>query len=85
METYMKVAKWGNSLAVRLPQEVVERLCLKEGDEIELRAANDAVYEVARKPTPKELFDRIAHLRGTMPADYKFDREELHERGGRNE
>jgi Antidote-toxin recognition MazE, bacterial antitoxin len=28
----MQVAKWGNSLAVRLPATVVEALDLKEGD-----------------------------------------------------
>ena len=30
----MQVAKWGNSLAIRLPAAVVEALKLKEGDEI---------------------------------------------------
>jgi antitoxin MazE len=32
----MRLAKWGNSLAVRLPQAVVEALGLREGDEIEI-------------------------------------------------
>ena len=32
----MQVAKWGNSLAVRLPASVVEVLRLKEGDEVVL-------------------------------------------------
>ena len=32
----MQVAKWGNSLAVRLPTAVVEALDLKEGDQIEI-------------------------------------------------
>ena len=32
----MQIAKWGNSLAVRLPAAVVEALELKEGDEIEI-------------------------------------------------
>jgi antitoxin MazE len=32
----MQVAKWGNSLAVRLPAAVVEALKLQEGDEIEI-------------------------------------------------
>ena len=31
----MQVAKWGNSLAIRLPAAVVEALKLKEGDEME--------------------------------------------------
>ena len=30
----MKVAKWGNSLAVRLPAAVVEALQLQDGDDI---------------------------------------------------
>jgi antitoxin MazE len=29
----MQVAKWGNSLAIRLPAIVVEALGLQEGDE----------------------------------------------------
>ena len=32
----MKVAKWGNSLAVRLPAAVVEALQLQDGDEVEI-------------------------------------------------
>ena len=32
----MQVAKWGNSLAVRLPAELVRELGLKEGDQIDL-------------------------------------------------
>ena len=35
----MKVSKWGNSLAVRIPAEVVDSLNLKEGDEIDLKPA----------------------------------------------
>jgi antitoxin MazE len=32
----MRVLKWGNSLAVRLPAAVVEALDLKQGDQIEI-------------------------------------------------
>ena len=32
----MQVARWGNSLAIRLPASVVEALGLKEGDDIEV-------------------------------------------------
>jgi antitoxin MazE len=35
----MKVTKWGNSLAVRLPVAVVKALNLKEGDEIYIKVA----------------------------------------------
>lgn len=30
----MKVAKWGNSLAIRIPKDLVEELALKEDDVI---------------------------------------------------
>lgn len=34
----MQIAKWGNSLAVRLPARMVKELGLKAGDEIEITA-----------------------------------------------
>jgi antitoxin MazE len=34
----MQVAKWGNSLAVRLPAAMVEALTPKAGDEVEIHA-----------------------------------------------
>ena len=45
----MQVAKWGNSLAIRLPAALVEQLQLKEGDEIDGSigdAAWPATYQV---------------------------------------
>ena len=47
----MKVAKWGNSLAVRLPASIVDALDLKEGDEIEIYIADGREFGVSRKPT----------------------------------
>ena len=46
----MQVAKWGNSLAVRLPAAVVEALQLKPGDEIDVHVAGERAFGVARKP-----------------------------------
>lgn len=77
----MRVAKWGNSLAVRLPATVVEALALCEGDEIEIHALDKGRIAVARRPDPKEMLLRIRKYRGRMPADFKFDREEANERG----
>ena len=79
----MQVAKWGNSLAVRLPAKLVEELGLKEGDDIEVRAACKDALEVVRTPGVSELFDKIRSLRGSLPADFKFDRDEANERGSR--
>lgn len=77
----MQVAKWGNSLAVRLPQSVVDALKLKDGDQIEIQVMGARTLEVNRKPDPHELLARLRKLRGRLPADFKFDRLEANERG----
>lgn len=76
----MQVAKWGNSLAVRLPRGVVEALGLKEGDQIEIEVVGARHLEVGKKPAPKELLARLRRMRGRLPADFKFDRLEANER-----
>jgi len=77
----MQVAKWGNSLAVRLPALVVEALHLQEGDHIEIEVAGERAFEIRRKPTTDELLARLRKYRGRLPPDFKFDRLEAHERG----
>ena len=76
----MQVAKWGNSLAIRLPGTVVAALELKEGDEIEIRVADIREFAVARKPGRAELLKRLRAFRGRLPADFKFDRDEANAR-----
>ncbi len=75
----MQIAKWGNSLAVRIPATVVEALKLKEGDDIEIHIAGDKVFEIEKKPSAQELLARLRKYRGRLPADFKFDRLEAHE------
>jgi antitoxin MazE len=76
----MRVANWGNSLAVRLPASVVETLNLKAGDEVEIRAHTSHSLEIVRKPTREEALDILKSFRGRVPADFKFDREEANAR-----
>jgi antitoxin MazE len=76
----MQVAKWGNSLAVRLPAAVVEALELEEGDEIEIHVADARELAVARKPGRDELLKRLPTFRGRLPPDFKFDRDEANAR-----
>ena len=80
MEVGMRVANWGNSLAVRLPASVVEALDLKAGDEIELTASSTRSFEVSKKLSRKEVIERLKTFRGSLPADFKFDREEANAR-----
>lgn len=76
----MLVAKWGNSLAVRLPAAVVEALGLREGDDIEIDVADARHFGIARKPGRDALLKRLRAFRGRLPADFKFDRDEANAR-----
>jgi antitoxin MazE len=76
----MRVAKWGNSLAIRLPAAVVERLDLKEGDEIEIRVADRRTFDVDRDRSRERA---LAHIRAAgwkLPPGWKFDRDEANAR-----
>lgn len=76
----MQVAKWGNSLAVRIPAVVVEALELKEGDNIEMQILGARELAVARKPDRDQLVKRLRAFRGKLPVDWKFDRDEANAR-----
>lgn len=76
----MQVAKWGNSLAVRLPAAVVEALELRGGEDIEIHVVGARSLEIERKPEAAALVARLRKFRGRLPADFRFDRLEANER-----
>jgi len=76
----MRVAKWGNSLAIRLPKDLVEALSLKAGDELEIVGASRERLAVSKDERRKQALERLASMRIELPADYKFNREEANER-----
>jgi antitoxin MazE len=76
----MQVAKWGNSLAIRLPQMVVETLKLKAGDEIEITVSGRRQFEVERDRTRERALASLRKFRGRLPAGFKFARDEANER-----
>ena len=75
----MQVAKWGNSLAVRLPAELVRELGLKEGDRIDLVKAESA-FQVQRQPRAEEVLAGLRRFRGRLPAADRLSRDAAHER-----
>lgn len=76
----MQVAKWGNSLAVRLPAAVVEALALREGDNIEIEIVGARVFAIQKKSNSSELLARLRKYRGRLPVDFKVDRLKAHNR-----
>ncbi len=76
----MRVSKWGNSLAVRLPTSVVVALELHEGDDIEIQVAGKRRFQIGKKPDQQALLKRLRKFRGQLPADFHFDRDEANAR-----
>ncbi len=56
-----QMAKWGNSLAVRIPKDVAEQARLKEGDAVVIKAAKGRIelHAVERMPSLEELVAQI--------------------------
>ncbi|MDR1989180.1 MAG: AbrB/MazE/SpoVT family DNA-binding domain-containing protein [Acidobacteriaceae bacterium] len=77
----MQVAKWGNSLAVRLPAALVDALDLREGDDIEIVIDDARTFAVRKKPGADALLERLRAFRGKLPPDFKFSRDEANTRG----
>lgn len=75
----MQIAKWGNSLAVRLPAELVRELGLKEGDQIDL-VKDDGQVRVRRLARADEVLAGLRRFRGKLPAAERLSRDDAHER-----
>jgi antitoxin MazE len=76
----MRVSKWGNGLAIRLPASVVEALGLKEGDEVEVHVVGERAFDIDRDRSRERALERIRTFRKKLPADWKLDREEANGR-----
>lgn len=76
----MQIGKWGNSLAVRLPKELVDRFQLSEGGEFDIDLLAQAL-EQARQTRREEALAAIREMKWTLPVGWKFDHDEAHDRG----
>src|SRR5260370_39756482 len=67
----VKMVKWGNSLAVRIPKPAVDKARLKEGDSLEVESTSEGQIELRRVnqvPTLRELVAQLtpAHRSGQL-------------------
>jgi len=77
----LTVAKWGNSLAVRLPAESARRLGVGEGDTLAAQMSSDGRLVLARegraisKAQVRRLRQFLDHQRETTPVVEQMRRE----------
>ena len=72
----MRIAKWGNSLAVRLPKSLVQALGLKSGDELEVVSAQPTRLAVTKDKCREQAIERMRRRALELPDGYSFDRNE---------
>lgn len=75
----MKFAKWGNSLAIRIPAEVVTKLGISPNDEALIKVTGESSFEITRDRRREDALKRLRELRFVLPDDYVFDRDEIYD------
>lgn len=55
------VQKWGNSLAVRIPSAIAEKMAIEQGSEVEMSVEDHGITLIPKKRKPKldELLAKI--------------------------
>lgn len=75
--TTATLSKWGNSSAVRIPNQILKRLNLEEGTEIEIIVTpeNDLLLRPTKKPqeSNEELREHLKQLLSKIKPDSRHD------------
>lgn len=78
----MQIERFGKRLALELPEELVERFNVREGDEIDSTVI-EAALEAHREESERRRAEALRRIRENpfpLPPDWKFNREEANER-----
>jgi antitoxin MazE len=76
----MLVSRWGNGLGVRLPRTLVDDLCLKPGDNLEVVSAKPNRIVLARDDRRVQAVDRMRAHAWSAPEGLAFDRDDANAR-----
>ena len=64
----IQISKWGNSLALRIPSELLKEAHLKEGDSVSVTMTPDGAIALrSNKTDRKSLIRELQNLRDSMP------------------
>ena len=80
MVAAVQVAKWGNSLAVRLRKALVDEMGLQAGDQVEIEPAGDSKFGLRKVDPAAEFLEKLRAFQEPLPENYKFDRDEANGR-----
>ena len=75
----LKFAKWGNSLAIRIPAHGAEKLGFRPGESAQFAITKDNKLQISRDRSREEAIAKMRALRVVVPGDFKFDRDEIYD------
>ena len=64
----LQISKWGNSLALRIPAEIVRRLGVRDGDSLQAQWSPDGVLSIRPAGWSRQAFAAVlADARAALP------------------
>ena len=63
----IRVSKWGNSLAIRIPTSIIKKFNLKDGDSVEVTLTSDGALVIRPQKLDRKTLAKMAkELRDSM-------------------
>lgn len=70
----IRLQKWGNSLGIRIPSNILKSLNLKSGDSVNIKEEDDSIIITKIKNNKIFLEERIKNYEGTnLSKEFEWD------------
>jgi antitoxin MazE len=76
----MQISKWGNSLAVRLPKKLVERLGIAEGDDVDVTSEDAQTIVISKNDGKSDFILKLRVLQRPKPEGFVWNRDDANAR-----
>lgn len=76
----MQISKWGNSLAVRLPKKLVERLGIAEGDDVDVTSDDAQTIVISKSDGKGDFILKLRVLQKPKPEGFVWNRDDANAR-----
>ena len=75
----VKLQKWGNSMGVRIPKSIIEKVNLEENDEliIEQQDGKIVIFPAKKKLSLSDMMDQVTHENLHTEDDFKPEGNEV--------
>jgi antitoxin MazE len=76
----MQISKWGNSLAVRLPKKLVEKLGIAEGDGVDVTSEDAQTIVISKSDGKGDFLIKLRLLQKPKPEGFVWNRDDANSR-----